>query len=75
MAQQVRALAAPLQDVGWVPSNQKVAHNYLKYQFKEFQSSLLPFIGTACIWCIDTHAGKTHKTDTSQKIFFKIRQI
>ena len=55
MAQWLKALAAFPEDLGSIPSNEMVAHNWLQLLFQGTQHSVLAYVGTACT---DIHEGK-----------------
>jgi hypothetical protein len=69
MAQQLRALAALLEDLGSIPSIQLVVHNHLYLQFRGYsECSLLVSMGTKYANSIyrDKHEGKTHLKQNTQ---------
>ena len=58
MAQQLRALAALLDDQGSTPSTSLVAHMVVCNSGSRRRTVLI-FMDTFCMWCTDTYTGKT----------------
>jgi hypothetical protein len=75
IAQKLGTLAVLAEHPYLVPSTYMVAHNHLQVSFERIWCPCLAHhTSTKCVWCIDTHIGKTIHT-SKRKLLFHISRF